>query len=88
MAEVETRGGGDEGRDVTTLAHARGLLMATVSSVLQPMGDGWWPTSHTSVRIAACPYCGAVPAHHVGSCLQVKEIEYDSYGHVRRVVKR
>lgn len=47
------------------------------------------PSSSTSVPLPACPACGSYPhAGGLGACPYVIEVEYDSYGRVRRFVKR
>ena len=43
----------------------------------------------TAVQIPRCPACGCLPHDGgVASCPDVQEVEYDSYGAVRRIVKR
>ncbi len=41
--------------------------------------------SVTGVQPPCCPWCGSV-ALHAGVCPRVKEIEYDQYGLIKRVV--
>lgn len=74
---------------VAVLDNGKGLRADVIGQSSTGFGIGYYQGSSTALQMPTCSGCGGFPhPGGIATCPNVKEVEYDSYGHVKRIVKR